>query len=109
MFQVRLAKSDASFGVKIRDQTIPSTCNQAAVLQERIRSPVNQKGGGVHMRIAVLTVSDGCFSGHRQDKSGKMIIEWIDGSGYDLVERSLLPDEQDLIADRLQRWLILER
>lgn len=56
------------------------------------------------MRIAVLTVSDGCFSGHRQDKSGKMIIEWIGGSGYDLVERSLLPDEQDLIADRLQRW-----
>jgi molybdenum cofactor synthesis domain-containing protein len=33
-----------------------------------------------------------------------MIIEWIGGSGYDLVERSLLPDEQDLIADRLQSW-----
>lgn len=56
------------------------------------------------MRIAVLTVSDGCFSGHRQDKSGEMIVEWVGGFGYDLVERSLLPDEQNLIADRLQSW-----
>jgi len=56
------------------------------------------------MRVAVLTVSDGCFRGHRQDKSGEAIVEWVGESGYTTVERSVLPDEQNLIVDRLQTW-----
>ena len=58
----------------------------------------------IRMRIAVLTVSDGCFSGHREDKSGELIVQWVDRSGYTTVERSTLPDEVDLIADKLQAW-----
>jgi molybdopterin adenylyltransferase len=56
------------------------------------------------MRIAILTVSDGCFSGHRQDRSGDLIEEWCTRWEYDLVHRSVVPDETDQIIPQLLRW-----
>ncbi len=56
------------------------------------------------MRVAVLTVSDGCFNGQRQDRSGEIIRDWVSNSGYILVEGSVLPDEKDLIANKLKSW-----
>lgn len=56
------------------------------------------------MRIAVLTVSDGCFGGQRQDKSGGIIVDWVADSGYTLVERAVVPDERDQVIDKLQNW-----
>ena len=56
------------------------------------------------MWIAILTVSDGCFSGHRQDRSGDLIEEWCTRWEYDLVHRSVVPDETDQIIPQLLRW-----
>ena len=64
--------------------------------------PLGDESMEVPMRIVVLTVSDGCFEGKRQDQSGKVITDWISNSGYILVEKSVVPDEKDLIADKLQ-------
>jgi molybdenum cofactor synthesis domain-containing protein len=49
------------------------------------------------MRAAVLTVSDGVSRGEREDASGDLLVELLDGDGYD-VERRVVPDERDTIA-----------
>ena len=52
------------------------------------------------MRAAVLTVSDGVASGEREDRSGELLAELLAGEGYD-VERRVVPDERDAIADAI--------
>ncbi|MBA3718082.1 MAG: molybdenum cofactor biosynthesis protein, partial [Actinobacteria bacterium] len=43
------------------------------------------------MRAAVLTVSDGVSEGTREDKSGDLLVELLEGEGYE-VERRVVPD-----------------
>ncbi len=49
------------------------------------------------MRAAVLTVSDGVSRGEREDGSGDLLVELLDGEGFE-VERRVVPDERDTIA-----------
>ena len=56
------------------------------------------------MRVAVLTVSDGCFRGEREDRSGDLIAEWCARLGYELVDRIVVPDEGEEIVPRLVGW-----
>lgn len=49
------------------------------------------------MRAAVLTVSDGVHHGTREDRSGDVLSELLDGDGFE-VERRVVPDEVELIA-----------
>jgi molybdopterin adenylyltransferase len=56
------------------------------------------------MRVAVLTVSDGCFSGEREDRSGDSIVQWCARKEYELMHRSVVPDEADQIVSQLVRW-----
>ena len=56
------------------------------------------------MRVAVLTVSDGCFSGEREDRSGDLIARWCARCEYELIHRSVVPDETDQIISQLVRW-----
>ena len=52
------------------------------------------------MRAAVLTISDGVAAGEREDRSGELLAELLAGEGYD-VERRVVPDERDEIADAI--------
>lgn len=52
------------------------------------------------MKAAVLTVSDGVSAGEREDRSGDLLTELLEGDGYE-VERRVVPDEADAIADAL--------
>jgi molybdopterin adenylyltransferase len=52
------------------------------------------------MRAAVLTVSDGVAEGTREDKSGDVLEELLAAEGYE-VERRVVPDERDAIADAI--------
>ncbi len=52
------------------------------------------------MRAAVLTVSDGVSEGSRQDASGDLLAELLSGEGFE-VERRVVPDDQDAIADAI--------
>ncbi len=54
------------------------------------------------MRAAVLTVSDGVTAGTREDRSGDVLAERLEGSGFELVERRVVPDERDQIAAALR-------
>jgi len=56
------------------------------------------------MRVAILTVSDGCFRAEREDKSGDLIAEWCGRLGYELVDRVVVPDESHEIVPRLVGW-----
>ena len=56
------------------------------------------------MRVAILTVSDGCSSGEREDRSGDQIVQWCARLDYEVKHRSVVPDEADQIAPQLMRW-----
>ncbi len=56
------------------------------------------------MRIGILTISDLGAVGQRADTSGDAILEWAGERGYEVVVRSVVPDETDRIAGKLARW-----
>ena len=56
------------------------------------------------MRVAILTVSDGCSSGEREDRSGDLIARWCARWEYEVRQRSVVPDETDQITPQLVRW-----
>lgn len=56
------------------------------------------------MRVGVLTVSDRCFAGSREDRSGAAVAEWVHSSGHHLARRDLVPDEALAITRTLLHW-----
>jgi molybdenum cofactor synthesis domain-containing protein len=56
------------------------------------------------MRVGVLTVSDGCARGERQDESGARIVAWCEAQGYEVATREIVPDETSAIVPLLITW-----
>ncbi len=56
------------------------------------------------LRVAVLTVSDACSRGEREDGSGALVERWCLERGADVVVREVVPDESGAIVSRLLRW-----
>ncbi len=54
-------------------------------------------------RAVVLTISDSCFCGARQDTSGPAVMEMLEAAGAAAVVAETLPDELDLIVAALRR------
>lgn len=54
------------------------------------------------VKTAVLVISDSTFAGTREDKSGKIIVEFLKGHQVDNKIYEILPDNEDLIANRLK-------
>jgi molybdopterin adenylyltransferase len=52
------------------------------------------------VKTAVLTVSDGVSEGTREDRSGDLLEELLADEGFE-VERRVVPDERDAIADAI--------
>ncbi len=71
---------------------------------------VEKKGGKSDFReefasplsAAVLVISDSTYAGTRQDKSGKIIREFLEKQGLDVQVYEILPDVEEQIARRLQ-------
>lgn len=55
-------------------------------------------------RLAILTVSDGVTTGHREDRSGDLIAAWASERGYAVAHREVVPDEIARIAPLLVKW-----
>jgi molybdopterin adenylyltransferase len=53
---------------------------------------------------AVLTSSDTGSAGKRVDTSGDAIVEIMDGAGFDLAERVMLPDDFDQLSEQIISW-----
>ncbi|MGH7582769.1 MAG: MogA/MoaB family molybdenum cofactor biosynthesis protein, partial [Gemmatimonadales bacterium] len=54
--------------------------------------------------IAILTISDRCASGEREDASGAAIAAWASERGHTVVARDVVPDAVDRIVSRLLEW-----
>lgn len=54
--------------------------------------------------VGVLTVSDRCAAGEREDLSGERIVQWCDARGFTVRERAVVPDETDRIVSLLAAW-----
>jgi len=52
------------------------------------------------VKAAVLTVSDGVADGTRDDRSGDLLAVLLTAEGYE-VERRVVPDDRDAIADAI--------
>jgi len=61
----------------------------------------------VEARAAVVVVSDSVFSGKKEDRSGKIVLERLKEEGVDVGRYEIVPDEPDLL-ERLLRELVAE-
>jgi molybdenum cofactor synthesis domain-containing protein len=55
-------------------------------------------------RAAVLTISDGCFAGVREDASGPAVVAMLAEVGLVGVVTAVLPDEVEAIVAALRRY-----
>jgi molybdopterin adenylyltransferase len=53
------------------------------------------------VKAAVVTVSDGVAAGEREDESGALLVELLEGEKYE-VEHRVVPDERPQIAAALR-------
>ena len=56
------------------------------------------------LRVGILTVSDGCAAGVREDGSGALLEAWAREGGHDVTERAVVPDEALTITRHLLAW-----
>jgi molybdopterin adenylyltransferase len=54
------------------------------------------------IRAAVLTVSDSCFRGEREDLSGPAVVSLLGSHGFLVVSHGVIPDEQS----KIEQWLL---
>ena len=54
------------------------------------------------IKAAVLTISDSCSQGTREDLSGPAVKNMLASANIDAGEILILPDDQDLIAEKLK-------
>jgi molybdenum cofactor synthesis domain-containing protein len=54
------------------------------------------------LRAKVLTVSDGVAHGTREDRSGEALAERLVAAGYDVVERRVVADGVEPVAEELR-------
>jgi len=54
-------------------------------------------------KLAVLSLSDSCSKGERDDETGKFIIDFMKENDYEVIEYTILPDEKEMIEEELKR------
>ena len=64
---------------------------------------VEPRFGGRPYRAAVITLSDQGAAGRREDRSGPAIAARLEASGYEIIERLLLPDGLEPLRGQLIR------
>ncbi len=54
------------------------------------------------IRARIITCSDGVSSGHREDRSGPVVREMLEKSGYEVDAIVVVPDDCDAIATAIE-------
>ncbi len=52
-------------------------------------------------KTAIVTVSDRCFNGVREDETGRVLRSFLEKEGYEVVGVFIVPDEKEMIAEKL--------
>ena len=68
-----------------------------------MKKPVtsNQKPENIVYKVAVLTISDKCSKGQREDKSGKIVQDIVKRLPGEVVKYEIIPDEPEMIKERI--------
>lgn len=56
------------------------------------------------MRVGILTVSDACAAGQRDDASGRTLEIWARDAGHEVARRGVIPDDGVTITRTLLGW-----
>jgi molybdenum cofactor synthesis domain-containing protein len=56
------------------------------------------------LRVGVLTVSDACSRGEREDESGRILASWCRANGLEVALQEVVPDETSILVPLLLRW-----
>ena len=59
---------------------------------------------GEIIRVGILTISDRCSKGDRNDESGPAIQSVFGGDAFSVVLYAIVPDERKAISNTLRRW-----
>ena len=54
------------------------------------------------IKAAILTVSDSCASGQRQDVSGAAVAKILERGGFEVSDKKVVDDDREAIADELK-------
>lgn len=54
------------------------------------------------IKVAILTVSDSCTQGKREDVSGQTIKDILAKSGFEVCDKRIVPDNHEAIANELK-------
>jgi molybdenum cofactor synthesis domain-containing protein len=68
---------------------------------ERIKAGTIDK----KIRAGILTISDKGARGLREDESGETVLRILEGHGFEVVNRDIVPDDRQQIAATLVRWV----
>lgn len=80
---------------------------QAQGTKQQAQGISTQRSRGHNMsiaRYAILTISDKGSRGEREDRSGQVIHEVVKSLGAEVVAYEILPDEEQLIREKLVEW-----
>jgi molybdenum cofactor synthesis domain-containing protein len=55
-------------------------------------------------KVVVLTISDKCSKGEREDKSGVIIQELVKNIPGEVIKYELIPDEPEMIKEKLKSY-----
>jgi len=59
---------------------------------------------GELIRVGVLTVSDRCSAGEREDLSGLAVKDSLPSDKFVVALEAIVPDDRRIIAETLKRW-----
>jgi len=59
---------------------------------------------GEMIRVGVLTVSDRCSAGEREDLSGPAVKKSLPSDKFVVALEAVVPDDKKIIAETLKRW-----
>ena len=58
----------------------------------------------INLNVGVLTISDKGSRGERVDESGEAAVKMLEGEGFVVLKRQIVPDDRRIIADTLSQW-----
>jgi molybdopterin adenylyltransferase len=69
---------------------------------------VTEKKFMAQIRAVVITVSDACSAGEREDKSGETLVELLTELGAEIVAKEIVNDDLDPLAHKLRAYADLK-
>ncbi len=60
------------------------------------------------IHVVIITVSDACSRGEREDKSGELLVELLTGLGAKIIAKDIVNDDLEPLAHKLRAYADLK-